>query len=342
MNKSRCIKYFKEFIGFYIIGILLCSIVTGNILLDNVGILQPVSAGSTDPPTVSIFNINNDASSTTSQTVTLNNVASNSPTQYMASENPSFSGATWQTYSTAPTFTLSPGNGAKMVYFKVKNSYGESAVVSDPITLSAQTSNIIFEENCNTFNQSKWDTPWNQPSVSGGTWVFSFPAGSTVKKQADYIDFTGYGTYEVRLRTSGPKVAGVNWWIFLMQSSPWNELDFAEIWGKHSTTSEYTITFWVDGKQTGGGTGYWYIDTLSTYGVNFEDGNFHTFKYVYSANDLIVYLDDIKIFQWQNDCIDKTLLGIPPPPMQFMIGGKGDGTQTSDWSLIVDYIKYYT
>ena len=53
----------------------------------------------------------------------------------MASESASFADAAWLTYTLAPGFTLSAGNGAKTVYFKVKNAGGESAVVNDTITL---------------------------------------------------------------------------------------------------------------------------------------------------------------------------------------------------------------
>jgi len=88
-------------------------------------------------PTLDWFAINNGASETTSTTVTLNNSASCAPTQYMASESPTFTGASWQTYSSAPTFTLSSSLGTKTVYFKVKNSVGTSAVLSDSITLVA-------------------------------------------------------------------------------------------------------------------------------------------------------------------------------------------------------------
>jgi hypothetical protein len=84
-------------------------------------------------PKVNSFTINNNAASTTSRTVTLNNSCTGSPTHYIASESSSFSGATWKAYSTAPSFTLSSGNGTKTVYFKVKNAIGESAVSSDTI-----------------------------------------------------------------------------------------------------------------------------------------------------------------------------------------------------------------
>jgi len=116
-------------------------------VVDNVGNwtpepnrIQVVSAASqTVPPSVSWLAINNGASSTTSRTVTLNNTATSKPTWYLASENSNFSGASWQVYLTYPTFTLSPGNGTKIVYFKVKNSASESSILSDIITLNEAT-----------------------------------------------------------------------------------------------------------------------------------------------------------------------------------------------------------
>jgi uncharacterized protein Usg len=84
------------------------------------------------PPATS-FKINNGAASTAKGTVTLNNKATNSPTHYMASESPTFVGATWQTYATAPKFNLSDGAGTKTVYFKVKNGFDQSAAASGTI-----------------------------------------------------------------------------------------------------------------------------------------------------------------------------------------------------------------
>jgi hypothetical protein len=85
------------------------------------------------PPLVSSFKINGTAASTSKAVVKLNNSTKNRPTHYMAGEDPGFAGASWLPYSTAPLFTLSPGSGDKTVYFKVKNSFDESAVVSDTI-----------------------------------------------------------------------------------------------------------------------------------------------------------------------------------------------------------------
>jgi hypothetical protein len=88
-------------------------------------------------PTITSFKVDNGATSTTNRAVTLNNSTTGSPTQYMASESASFSGASWQTYGAAPTFTLSPGAGAKTVYFEVRNSAGASYAASASIALVA-------------------------------------------------------------------------------------------------------------------------------------------------------------------------------------------------------------
>ncbi|HYA41111.1 MAG TPA: TIGR03768 family metallophosphoesterase [Syntrophobacteraceae bacterium] len=75
---------------------------------------------------------------TNSASVILNNTVSGSaPTQYMASESSSFIGASWQTYSKDPSFTLSAGSGTKTVYFKVQDGSGtQSAVVHGTIRVS--------------------------------------------------------------------------------------------------------------------------------------------------------------------------------------------------------------
>jgi hypothetical protein len=84
-------------------------------------------------PVVTSFLINNGYASTTAVKVRLYNKATNNPTHYMASEDLSFTNAVWITYSTSPYFTLSIGNGTKTIYFKVKNSWGESGIGVDSI-----------------------------------------------------------------------------------------------------------------------------------------------------------------------------------------------------------------
>lgn len=96
-------------------------------------------------PSIESFQIDKGAANTENQTVTLNNTAVGNPTHYMASESASFKGASWQTYSIGPAFSLSPGNGTKKIYFKVKNDAGQSAVVSDTIKLGQKPSVVTFQ-----------------------------------------------------------------------------------------------------------------------------------------------------------------------------------------------------
>ncbi len=86
-------------------------------------------------PVISSFAINNGAGTTNNRVVILNNSSSGNPTHYRASQNSSFSDAAWQIYSSTPSFTLSTGDGLKIVYLQVKNSYGSSTIKSDTITL---------------------------------------------------------------------------------------------------------------------------------------------------------------------------------------------------------------
>jgi hypothetical protein len=131
-------------------------------------------------PMVAGYAINGGNPSTWSRGVTLGNVCSGSPTDYMASEDSAFSGASWQTYSASPGFTLSSGNGTKTVHFKVRNSAGsESASASDSITLS-ESSLVTLTVNGPTLAgniSSRGDVDWYQFMVcaAGGhtieTWA---------------------------------------------------------------------------------------------------------------------------------------------------------------------------
>jgi uncharacterized protein Usg len=100
------------------------------------GVMNDTILASGLPPVVTSFKINNGAASTVSSLVTLNNAGTNSPMYYKASEDPTFFLQLWQTYSTAPKFTLSAGAGTKTVYFKTRNIFGESTVESYSILLN--------------------------------------------------------------------------------------------------------------------------------------------------------------------------------------------------------------
>lgn len=98
-------------------------------------------------PTISSFTINNGASVTTSTTVTLT-IASNDAAAMkiwgingVASE----AAATWETFASSKSVTLTTGDGSKTVYVKVRDSvYNESAASSATITLSTAIPTITI------------------------------------------------------------------------------------------------------------------------------------------------------------------------------------------------------
>ncbi len=81
------------------------------------------------------ISINNGAANTTSATVTLTLGATNA-TAMAISNNASFTGVSYETYSATKEWTLTSGAGTKTVYAKFRNS-NDSAVVSDTIAYSA-------------------------------------------------------------------------------------------------------------------------------------------------------------------------------------------------------------
>jgi hypothetical protein len=103
------------------------------------GISSPV-------PAVGSVVINNGNVFTNTNVVTLNNISMGTPTYFMASENRNFSGASWQAYSTAPTFLLSARFGMKTVYFKVMNADGESNVKSDTIEFRMNPADAYLDD----------------------------------------------------------------------------------------------------------------------------------------------------------------------------------------------------
>ncbi|MBM4040992.1 MAG: hypothetical protein FJ290_21035 [Planctomycetes bacterium] len=123
------------------------------------------------------FEINDGAEYTTTRDVTLNNSCDGTPTHYQASELPGFTGATWLPYSAAPTFTLSAGNDAKTVYFRVGNVNEISGAASDGIILNEPTIVTLVV---------------NGPVKTGWAW----PAG-----EEDWYTFTVAATAEHTIET---------------------------------------------------------------------------------------------------------------------------------------------
>jgi hypothetical protein len=181
--------------------------------IDNVVFQRPGTVP--QPPVVTQFAINAGAATTESRTVTLNNTTTNAPTQYMASESSAFTGATWQTYSTSPQFTLSAGEGQKIVYFKTKNDAGESNIVSDSIQLITSVPQGPEITTTSLPNGVEGRPYYETLQVSGGvapyTWSIvsgNLPDGLTLDPSTGVISGTatnaaiGNSTFTVRVADS--------------------------------------------------------------------------------------------------------------------------------------------
>ena len=75
----------------------------------------------TQPPTGLSIVINNGESYTSSRTVTLS-LSATGATGMMISNNPDFTGASWEAYTTSKTWEIKSGDGVKTVYFKARDS----------------------------------------------------------------------------------------------------------------------------------------------------------------------------------------------------------------------------
>jgi hypothetical protein len=101
-------------------------------------------------PVLETFALGAGATTAATEKVTLDYTRTGGvPTEYMVSFNADFADATWTTMpGTSPVFNLSSGNGAKVAYFKIRNSAGESSVLSDTIervALQPSTSLMITQ-----------------------------------------------------------------------------------------------------------------------------------------------------------------------------------------------------
>lgn len=80
--------------------------------------------------------INDGASTTTESSVSMKFSYNGTPTHYMLSESPSFTGASWISFTNPASFILSGGEGNKTVYAKIKDASTESISKNDSITYS--------------------------------------------------------------------------------------------------------------------------------------------------------------------------------------------------------------
>ena len=106
----------------------------------------------TEAPILNSISIKSGAACTSTQSVTLT-LSATGATWMMLSENSDFSGASWTSYKSSSSFTLSSGDGTKTVYFKAKDSavgdqgstsYANvnSTAISDSIVLDTTSPSI--------------------------------------------------------------------------------------------------------------------------------------------------------------------------------------------------------
>lgn len=98
-------------------------------------------------PTISAFTINNGASVTTSTTVTLNITSADAAAMKIWGINgvATEAAASWETFASSKSVTLTSGDGSKTVYIKVRDSvYNESSASSATITLSTAIPTITI------------------------------------------------------------------------------------------------------------------------------------------------------------------------------------------------------
>ena len=148
---------------------------------DNLTPFTDMIATNNAPPSDGSVTINSGDGYTNSTSVTLT-LASEGATQMMISENSNFSGASFETFATSKSFTISSGDGTKTVYVKYANEAGsESTPVSDTIILDTQKpSTTITSTESNptnadpipitiTFNESVTGFELNNLTIGNGT-----------------------------------------------------------------------------------------------------------------------------------------------------------------------------
>lgn len=98
-------------------------------------------------PSITLFQINSGASVTTSQNVTLTITSADAAAMKIWGVNgvATESAASWETFASTKSVTLTAGDGSKTVYVKVRDSvYNESSTSSATITLSTAIPTITI------------------------------------------------------------------------------------------------------------------------------------------------------------------------------------------------------
>ncbi len=99
--------------------------------------------------------INNGASSTNSNKVTLNLTSSDASAEMVIGNDPDFIGQTWQPFSSTKSWTLTSGLGDKTVYFRLRNRKGLSQIYSATIKLVQESTQESTSSKSNNQTQTQ-------------------------------------------------------------------------------------------------------------------------------------------------------------------------------------------
>jgi hypothetical protein len=205
-----------------------------------------------------------------------------------------------------------------------------------------------FVETCDRFDLKQWSYYWNPPVVSDGTWLFEFPAGERHAAQAVRHDFTDYGTYSLRFRVSARHPPELAWYGMFIFGESRNEIDFPELQGGF-TPQTLSVAMWsydasgnrIVNPNELNGQWYWFFDSAT----DFEDGDWHTWKVVYTPDQIDFYTDEILDFtvtNHNNSYWNVTDVDFFPTvgDMQVIVGGGTATAPSETWQFIIDEITY--
>ena len=121
-------------------------------------IARTASSGSNVKLPSGTIKINNGASSTSSNNVTLNLTSSDASAEMVIGNDPNFIGQTWQPFSSTKTWTLASGLGDKTVYFRLKNKKGLSQIYQATIKVVQASSGSSGASNSSSTNEANQKT----------------------------------------------------------------------------------------------------------------------------------------------------------------------------------------
>ena len=184
------------------------------------------------PPVVSAILLKDQSSGSTEYTnerdiIVEASGVENDPTQMLISESAAFAGASWIAYLNPTPYELTSGDGSKTVYYKLKNSDGESGVVQDSIVLDTTPPGIP------TLIAPSDDSKINDATPTF-TWSAVTDATSGLSNYEIMLDSLTYTSTEPSYTPSADLAEGTYTWKVRAR-------DNAENWGDYSSTFTFIL-----------------------------------------------------------------------------------------------------